>query len=267
MYFIYVDESGDPGRKDTSSAVLVLAGLTVAAARQPDVVKAIEAMRGEVQARYGLKPSAKMRGSDWMREGSVPVGRRVEMIEFALKKIAAIPGLRLFLVAVNKDGLPAEIDIYRAGWKAMLQRFDGWLARANRGAQLPKAAPGVVMCDDTRGGQLNALVSELKARNPVEQRGGLLGGARTVNRPLRYIIEDPLRRNGRESQLIQAADLCAYAVYQAFSPRGAPRDGKKPEDLHKALAPVTERANGPFGVHMVGRVPKGMTRQRRGLFG
>tara|TARA_R110002072_G_scaffold54220_2_gene142348 strand:+ start:4039 stop:4806 length:768 start_codon:yes stop_codon:yes gene_type:complete len=243
---MYVDESGDAGREPGSTPVFALAGLVMPANKWTGVEDSLLKLRRDLNAQYGFKMRDEMRGSSIMRSGPGAPERRVAMIEMALKRIGSTPNLKVLLTVVRKKNLAPETDVFRAAWAAHLGRFDAWLARANGGRSPDKSAPGFIVSDDTHGGQLNKLVRGLRRERPVRTEKGMLWWKRTevINRPLRYVIEDPQRRDSKESLLIQAADLCAYAIYQNEKPHMAVREHKGPARFLKALAPAIDRIGG-----------------------
>jgi len=246
MHLMYVDESGDPGRSTEPTPAFVLAGLIVPGNRWNQTEAAILKLRRDLNAQYGLKLRDEMRGSNIMKSGPGPMDARVAMIETALQRIGKLPDVKILLTVVRKKSLPPETDVFRAGWAAHLARFDAWLARTNQNRPPEKSTPGFIVSDDTHGGQLNKLVRGLRKERPVRVTRGMWWWKRTevINRPLRYVIEDPQRKDSRQSLLIQAADLCAYAVYQTEKPHGAVREHKGMTRFMKALAPAIDRTGG-----------------------
>lgn len=235
MYLMYVDESGDTGREETSSPVFALAGLIAPSSKWTDVESELIKLRKSLGAQYGLKPSDELRGSALMRKGPGNHERRVALIETALKGIAAIKPIRILLTSVRKKNLPPETDVFRAGWSAQLGDFDGFLARAgHRGG-----TQGFVVADKTQSAQLDKLVRGLRRERPVtETHGWLFKRKRVINKPLKHVIELPQHQDSKRSLLIQAADLCAYAVYQSETPSMAVKSNKGHERFLKALEPA-----------------------------
>lgn len=255
MQLMYVDESGDAGREPGSTPVFVLAGLVTPANRWTETERRLIDMRREIGAQYGLKASDELRGSAILRSGPGNHARRVALIQSVLERLGKMPHLKIMLTLVRKENLPPETDVFRAGWSAHLGRFDGYLNTLNRGRPPETGAPGFVVSDDTHGAQLDKLVKALRRERPVRIHSGwwLWRKSEIVNRPLRYVIEQPQRRDSKSSLLIQAADLCAYAVYQREKPHGAVREAKGHETFLKALAPNIVRTGGTdeAGVHVI----------------
>lgn len=253
MYLMYVDESGDTGREPGSSPAFVLGGLIAPSSQWNDIEKRLTDLRKTLGAQYGLKAADELRASSIMRKGPGDPARRVALIEAALKGIADIKSLKVILTAVRKKNLPPETDVFRAGWSAQLGHFDGFLARSG-GRGRHNGAQGFVVADKTQTAQLDKLVRALRRERPVaEHYGWLRRKTRILNKPLKHVIELPQHQDSKRSLLIQAADLCAYAVYQKEKPSMAVKANKGDERFLKALGPAIIRGNGANadGVHIV----------------
>lgn len=251
MYLMYVDESGDTGREPGSSPVFVLAGLIAPSGKWADIEAAMTDLRKDLGAQYGLKAADELRGSTIMRKGPGDAARRVALIEGALKGIASIKSVKVLLTAVRKKNLPPETDVFRAGWSAQLGQFDAFLARAGG---RNSAAQGFVVADRTQSLQLDKLVRALRRERPVkETHGWLRKTTRIENRPLKHVIELPQHQDSKRSLLIQAADLCAYAVFQKEKPSMAVQANKGHERFLKALEPAIIKGPGinGDGVHII----------------
>lgn len=244
MYLMYVDESGDTGREPGSSPAFVLAGLIAPSGKWTEIEQAMIDLRKDLSAQYGLKASDELRGSTIMRKGPGDSARRVALIEAALKGIASLKSVRVILTAVRKKNLPPETDVFRAGWSAQLGHFDGFLARSG-GRGRDAGVQGFVVADRTQSAQLDKLVRALRRERPVtETYGWFRRKTRIHNKPLKHVIELPQHQDSRRSLLIQAADLCAYAVFQKEKPSMAVKANKGDERFLKALEPIVVKGPG-----------------------
>jgi len=247
MYLMYVDESGDTGREPASSPAFVLAGLIAPSGKWSEIEQSMVDLRKELGAQYGLKASDELRGSSIMRKGPGDSARRVALIEAALKGIASIKSVRVLLSAVRKKNLPPETDVFRAGWSAQLGQFDEFLGRSG-GRGRGGGAQGFVVADRTQSAQLDKLVRSLRRERPVTETYGWLRRKKRIhNKPLKNVIELPQHQDSKRSLLIQAADLCAYAVFQKEKPSMAVKANKGHERFLKALEPAIIKAHGTNG--------------------
>jgi hypothetical protein len=256
MYLMYVDESGDTGREPGSSPAFVLAGLIAPSGKWTEIESAMLKLRAELGAQYGLKASDELRGSTLMRKGPGDAARRIALIEAALKGIAGIKSIRVLLTSVRKKNLPPETDVFRAGWSTQLGEFDAFLARSG-GRGRHAGTQGFVVADRTQSMQLDKLVRALRRERPVKETyGWLRRKTRIHNKPLQHVIELPQFQDSKRSLLIQAADLCAYAVFQSEKPSMAVKANKGHERFLKALEPAIVKAPGSDskGIHVVENV-------------
>ncbi len=56
----------------------------------------------------------------------------------------------------------------------------------------------------------------MSAYNPVPNQPHFGGGYRDLK--IRYIVEDPIFRDSSKSLFVQAADVCAFLLYQHICP-------------------------------------------------
>ena len=251
MQIMYVDESGDAGREPTSSPVFVLAGLIAPAAKWAELNEAVIEMRKSLASDQRYPMRQELRGSDIMKDQKASPTRRIDLLLAASSKIAALPHVKLMATVVKKKKMPVSTDVFRAGWAHHLTRFEDYLSRLDKGRRHAHT-PGMILCDDTHGKNLNKLVASLRRERKVKVRG-MFGGERTENKPLTHLIENPQRLDSRDSFLVQAADICAYALYQRYNPHAVILKAEKKDAMLKTLEPIMAKTPGvdEFGVFEV----------------
>jgi hypothetical protein len=84
--------------------------------------------------------------------------------------------------------------------------------------------------------------------NPIPNHSYLGPGFRNV--PIRKIIEDPNLRESWNSHPVQAADLCAFLIYQYLAPNSFIRKKGAKGLFRKLDAVLNKRASikDPFGI-------------------
>lgn len=88
----------------------------------------------------------------------------------------------------------------------------------------------------------------MRTFNPVSNQVEFGAGYRNLQ--LRTIIEDANFRDSESSYLIQAADLCAFLLYQSLAPSSYMRN-KSGHNFHKRLEPILCRvaaSSDPLGI-------------------
>jgi hypothetical protein len=139
------------------------------------------------------------------------------------------------MVLLDKSGKPHDFDVFETAWRALIQRFDNTIRWANFPGPKNADERGTIFADDTDGGKLTRLLRRLMVYNPVPNQPQYGSGYRNI--PLKYVIEDPNLRDSARSLLIQAADLCAFLLFQKFAPSKYMR-AKGGQNYFTRLTPV-----------------------------
>jgi hypothetical protein len=213
---MYVDESGDSGLINSPTRYFALSGLTVHESRWRDLLDHLVAFRRTMKAVHGLPLRTEIHASEYLRSPPV-VGMqkhvRLTILRQLLDEIAKVPYISMTHVIVDKQGKPAGYDVFEAGWRALIQRFDNTIGYGNfPGAH--KSDKGLIISDQTDGLRLMRLVRRMGAHNPIPS---MQGGA-SRNLPLLRLIEDPHGKNSADSYFIQACDVAAYFLHQKYNP-------------------------------------------------
>jgi Protein of unknown function (DUF3800) len=238
---MYVDESGDPGLVGSPTQHFVLSGLVMHELRWREFTEQVLAFRKRMKATYGLGIRDEIHAAEFVRSSSsVGLPRHIRFLilrHFAVE-LARMNWLSLTNVVVDKFGKPAEYDVFENAWKVLFQRFENTLAYRNfPGPQNPDDL-GIVICDDTNGGKLSKLMRRMGSYNPIPNQQHAGPGYR--NMPIRKIIEDPNLRDSKNSHPIQAADLCAYLLFQNLNPNSFMKK-KGGQNLFKQLEPILNK--------------------------
>lgn len=217
MYLMYVDESGDTGLVNSPSKYFVLSGLVLHELKWRQFVDDLVVMRKNIKAKYGIGMREEIHAAEFLRRShptALPKHVRLQVLRDCTRFLAALPYISVTNIAVNKIGKAAGHNVFDQAWQLLFQRFENTLNYKNFPGPANPEDRGLVFCDDTSGRKLNQLVRKMSVYNPIPNIGGV--GYRQM--PLRAIIEDPNMRNSAESLPVQAADLCAFMLYQQLSP-------------------------------------------------
>jgi hypothetical protein len=96
---------------------------------------------------------------------------------------------------------------------ALIQRFENTISRGNFPGPKNAIEHGMLICDNTQG-RLVTVLRKMRRYNMIPSQFGT--GARSL--PLQYLVEDATFRDSAHAYFIQAADLCAFLLYQRFAP-------------------------------------------------
>jgi Protein of unknown function (DUF3800) len=241
MYLMYVDESGDPGLVGSPTQYFVFSGLVMHELRWREFVEQVLAFRKRMKATYGLGVRDEIHAAEFVRSSSsVKLPRHIRFLilrHFAVE-LSRMNWLSVTNVVVDKSSKPLGYDVFENAWKVLFQRFENTLANRNfPGPQNPDDL-GIVICDDTNGGKLSKLMRRMGSYNPIPNQQHAGPGYR--NMPIKKVIEDPNLRDSKDSHPIQAADLCAYLLFQNLKPNGFMRK-KSGQNLFKQLDPILNK--------------------------
>jgi len=167
---------------------------------------------------YGLNLRDEIHSAKYVDRGSgvsVPKHNRLLILKRFAECLADMPFISVTNVIINKADKPDKYDVFSNAWRALFQRFDTTLFYENFPGNHYEKDNGMVFCDNTDGKKLTALMRKMAVYNPVPFEGGV--GFRNI--PIRNIIEDPNLRNSAHSHFVQAADLCAFLLYQLHCPK------------------------------------------------
>lgn len=252
MYLMYVDESGDTGLINSPSRFFVLSGIVVHELKWRDLINDLISFRRNLKQKYGIGLREEMHAAEFLRRShtdALPKNIRLQILRDSCLSLASLNYISVTNIVVDKQTKSAGYDVFDKAWEALFQRFENTLHHRNFPGPANPQDSGIVFCDDTSGKKLNQLVRKMVVYNPVPNMGNT--GYRQL--PIKHIVEDPNMRDSKESLAIQAADLCAFMLYQHICPASYVKK-KTGRGYFHTLAPVlnTKASNkNPFGIVML----------------
>jgi len=224
VHLCYVDDSG-------KEKVATLSGLLIPAANWSDLISCWLDARRELTERWGVDKHVELHGNKLIKEGKgrfcggdvrlekgfAAQSERDAAFGVMLGALSACEPLRVLTVASNTS---RSHEIYGH----LVTHLHQWAEDNDTSVMFYLDGPqGPHDTDGLDGAQIARLWKE-NSRNPVHYRKA----HRALDLP-RRIVEDPVMRESKYDQLIQAADITAYAAYhhmwqRADSPwsRGGP---------------------------------------------
>ncbi len=215
MYLMYVDESGDPGNNTTQTRYFCLSGIVVHESEWRHFIDAKIQFRRTMRNVYGLPLRAEIHSADLIRNRQFQIEkyRRLAILRNYLDELAKMNSISVTNIVVDKQGKPAEFDIFGVAWRTLFQRFENTLANGNFPGGYRRSF-GTVYTDATSGKRLSQIMRRMASFNPIPN----LGKAGYRNIPILRVIEDPSERNSESSLPIQACDVVSYFLHQKFNP-------------------------------------------------
>lgn len=130
-------------------------------------------------------------------------------------ELSSMADINVLNVVVNKQTKSQDYDVFEKAWQVLIQRFENTISHRNFPGPSNPDERGIIIPDNTDAKKLTRLIRRMRRFNPVPSQLGY--GYR--NLLLRNTIEDPFMRDSNESYFIQAADLCAFLLYQNYFPK------------------------------------------------
>lgn len=253
MYLMYVDESGDAGLINSPTRYFVLTGLVVHELRWKEVLDHLIAFRRYARQQYGVKLREEIHAAALINNPG-PLARirrhdRLALIRDFADALASAPDVNFVNVVVDKQGKSLSYGIFENAWRALIQRFENTIAHRNFPGPNNPSDLAMLFPDNTDNRRLQALLRQLRAYNPIPNRGG--GGYR--NLPMMRMIEDPNFRDSEHSYFIQSVDLAAFLLYQRLAPNGYMRK-KSGQNYFLRLEPVLCKVASPRDPHGIVRL-------------
>ena len=220
MYLMYVDESGDCGLHNSPTRYFVLCGIVLHELRWRTYLDELIAFRKELKAGFDLKIREEIHSSAMIGKpgtlARIPKHQRLEIIRRMADKLGSMQELSLISVVVDKQGKPADYDVFETAWQALIQRFENTLSHRNFPGPKNPDDRGMIFPDHTDDKKLVHLIRRMRAYNPIPHQATFGHGYR--NLALHYVIEDANLRDSQHSFFVQAVDVCAFLLYQQCAP-------------------------------------------------
>lgn len=201
MHFLYVDESGDVGRKPGSSSHFVLTGLLIHHTARLSLEREVKALRLRMKGAFGFPEDAEMHAAELLSKNSDQFGIALEKrIRCALHAVGFIrnhPELHALRAIHDKTGDAG--CAYAIAWGRLLEQAANRQALDSSAQDCPSTGL-IVVCDDHRTAPRRSVLSSLPHYRKDQ------------------VIDLPFGMDSRDSMLLQLADLTAYLTKQELAP-------------------------------------------------
>jgi hypothetical protein len=236
---MYVDESGDTGLIGSRSRFFSLSGIIVHESRWRDFINILISFRKTMRVVHGLPIRGEIHASEFVNKRPFNIDRHVRLaiLRNCLDELAKINFISITNVVVDKNGKPANYDVFEKAWLTLFQRFENTLLSSNFPGGF-RDDHGIIFTDATAGHKLAQLVRRMAVYNFIPNN--IWHGPGSRNMPITRIIEDPHGKNSAESLPIQMCDVVAYFLTQKYAPNSYIRR-KKAEMYFERLAPVLNK--------------------------
>lgn len=216
MYFLNVDESGDPGNDLSASSHFILAGIITPAKFWLRTSNRLIAFRKDLFQTYGINPQDEFHASEMVRVHSqssirnIRKAQRIEILKhYAVNMYYLFEDSHVLTVDIDKRHFPMQTNFLPFAWRELICRYNHFLLRQNDGY-------GIIIADEGA----NAVIRQTsRAQRGVQPA---MGGFKS-NTDFVRVLEDPFHRDSRHSYFIQSADLVAHLRYRQLFPQTSTR--------------------------------------------
>ena len=191
VHFIYLDESGDPGLKNSPTKHYILAGLSVHHDDWHEIDKRLRAFRKWAEEVHGLNLAHEIHAAEFLGAANMHCGLRREQRLIIVRRLIGIlsqsPELRFFGWIADKES--AE-PLHRTGARCM-NDLEQWLV----------------------SGRFSGSSQLFIIHDQMHQQPSAWHYDFTPS-----IIGNPVAQSSRTSRQLQLADLVAYLLKQSIQP-------------------------------------------------
>lgn len=226
MYFLYIDESGDPGieigeagQARKGSSHYIVSGIIIPITEWRTYLNTFVNIRRAIKQQYEIPIRLEVKGSEFINPRDnkylkkLNLSKRIQIYHSILTDIASqMNQAKNLNVVYRKEtrSVRSEEDIQADCWKFLINRFDTFLTKQGN-------AYGVLFSDETNEPKLRGLLRKMRIYNPVPSLYSNKPRMANINQ----ILEDPVIRKSEHSYFVQIADLIAHALYRNLYPKGS----------------------------------------------
>ena len=207
--FVYCDETGDDGKNTLSSDIFVLSSIYMPSESWNENYNKIKNFRKKWKDRYGIHVKEEMHTKQFLtdkdpyRNYNWSLDERREMLrEYTL----LISSLDIKIINTIIDKTKIKIENYNVLEHALtysVQRIEN--DSAGNWNYL-------IIADQGRISPMRKTARAIRAFNPIQSQ---FGGV--INKPIKYLLEDVLEKDSKESYFIQICDFISYFVHLYFT--------------------------------------------------
>ncbi len=211
-YIAYFDETGDDGVTTASSEFFVLTSLYMSADSWKDNFDAIRRCRVKLKEEFGFFVSEELHtkhllsDKDPYRKYQWTAEQKREIIKQFTLCVAEL-NAKLVNVIIDKTRFrDMNYHVLENALKYNIQRIEN----DSRGEW-----NYIIITDEGRLAPMRSTARAIRAYNPIHSKYS----EGCTNQPIRYLIEDILEKDSKESYFIQVCDFVSYMVHLYYKTR------------------------------------------------
>lgn len=207
--FVYCDETGDDGKNTLSSDIFVLTSMYMPSESWNENYKRIKDLRKDWKDQYGLYVTEEMHTKQFLtdkdpfRNYGWTLEQKREMLKEYTLLIASLD-IKIINTIIDKTRITTdEYNVLENALTYNVQRIENDSA-GNWNY--------IIISDKGRISPMRKTARAIRAYNPIHsQFGGM------INKPIKYLLEDVLEKDSKESYYIQICDFVSYFVHLYYS--------------------------------------------------
>lgn len=208
---VYCDETGDDGRNTSSSTAFILTSICMPSESWNENYRRIKELRRKWKDTYGFHISEEMHTKHFLTDKNPyrSYGWTIEQRQEMLKEYAVMIS-SLDIKAVNT--IIDKTRIVKEGYDVLEHALTYNIQR------IENDSSGnwnyLIITDQGRVAPMRKTARKIRVYNPIySQFGG------SVNKPIKYLLEDILEKDSKESYFIQICDFISYFVHLYYGIR------------------------------------------------
>ncbi len=206
---VYCDETGDDGGNTKSSDIFVLTSLYTPSESWNNNFKSIKEFRKNWKEKYGIPVKEEMHTKQFLtdkdpyRNYQWSAEQKRQMLKEYTLLIASLD-IKIINTIIDKTKIKTtDYNVLENALTYSVQRIENdSVGNWNY----------IIISDQGRISPMRKTARAIRAYNPIQsQFGGVL------NKPIKYLLEDVLEKDSKESYFIQLCDFVSYFVHLYYS--------------------------------------------------
>lgn len=208
---VYCDETGDDGKNTSSSNAFILTSMSMPTESWQSNYDLIKNFRKELKVEYGFHVSEEMHTKQFLTDKNPYRSygwTKEQKIEILKKYTIAISTLDISVINVIIDKTKIKTSEYSVLENALTYNIQRIENDSNGDWNF------IIITDKGRISPMRKTARAIRAYNPIQSQ---FGGY--INKPIKYLIEDIMEKDSRESYFIQICDFISFFVHLYYKTR------------------------------------------------
>ena len=181
MYFMYVDESGDPGTNNSPTKYFILSAIIFHESYWFNILDDLIHFKRLLKAKYGLLMKEEIHASVFLSgravlKNNIKRNDRLDLLKKCIDWLSSRNDISIISVRVDKS---KNADPFARACQLLIQRFENTLLHKNLPGPFNNDN-GMVFADNTNGGKLVRLIRQMRRYNPIPNMMQYGAGSRNI---------------------------------------------------------------------------------------